>query len=373
MKKTISLLCIAILLFTLTACSKEDKVIVAIDNIGEVTLSSSEAIQNAKSLYDALDDSVKANVTNYEILEAAEKEYKRQAGLISDAINAVNNIGTVTAYSGDIINAAYDALTAAYDYDVEGGLEPMLETYRAAYDEYNRIIDEIIANAEDTINKANDLIDSEEYGEAGRLFAELAEAMPDEYVQSECARLAANALLLEARTQLQQGNVEHALEMINFGEKYVTEDELIDRIATYRAMFEALETAVVPENGEFLNHAIKAGRNTFEVSSPYGDALLKIESVEDPAVYDLVYIKAGEKAKFNIVNGEYKVKYTAGPVWYGEEYMFGPDATFYLYEDTIKPAGYTSGDYIHWHELSVELNTGFGEDYGGQNIDPAEF
>lgn len=373
MKKTISLLCVAILLFTLTACSKEDKVIEAIDNIGEVTLSSSEAIQNAKSLYEALDDSVKANITNYEILEAAEKEYKRQAGLISDAINAINNIGTVTAYSGDLINATYDALTAAYDYDVEGGLEPVLEIYRAAYDEYNRIIEEIIANAEDTINKANDLIDSEEYGEAGRLFAELAEAMPDEYVQSECARLAANALLLEARTQLQQGNIEAALEMIDLGENYVTEDDLIDRIATYRAMFKALETAVVPENGEFLEHTIQNGRNTVEVSSPYGDACLKIESVEDPTVYDLVYIKAGEKVKFNIVNGEYKLKYTAGPIWYSEEYMFGPDATFYLFDETVTTAGYTSGDYIHWNEVTLELTIGFGEDYGGQNIDPSEF
>lgn len=373
MKKTIPLLCAVILVFTLTACSKEDKVIAAIDNIGEVTLSSSEAIQNAKSLYEALDDSIKTNVTNYEILEAAEKEYKRQAGLISDAINAVNNIGTVTAYSGDIINAAYDALTAAYEYDVEGGLEPMLETYRAAYDEYNRIIEEIAANAEDTILKANDLIDAEEYGEAGRLFAELAEAIPDEYVQSECAKLAANALLLEARIQLQQGNVEAAIEVIDLGEKYVTETELIEKIATYRAMFEQLEAAVIPKNGEFLKHTIKNGRNTVEVASPYGDACLKIESVEDPTVYDLVYIKAGEKVKFNIVNGEYTLKYTAGPIWYGEEYMFGPDATFYLFDETVTTAGYTSGDYIHWNEVTLELKTGFGEDYGGQNIDPKEF
>lgn len=373
MKKVISLLSLVILMLVLSACSKEDNVIKAIDQIGPVTLSSSEAIQNAKKLYEELEESERANVTNYDILEAAEEEYKRQAGLISDAIKAVNNIGTVTAYSGDAISAAYDALMTAADYDVDGGLNDIVEVFQEACSEYERIAAEAVANVEATMAKADELVAAEKYGEAGKVFAELAELIPDEEAQMQCGILAANALMLEARNQLQNGDQPAALEAINLAEKYVTEPEFIEKIAIYRNMFEQMETAEVPENGKFLEHSIKAGRNTMEVSSPSGNACIKIESVEDPTVFDLVYIAEGQKVKFNIVNGEYTLKFTTGPIWYGEEYLFGPDATFYLFDETVKTAGYTSGDYVHWNEVTLELTVGFGEDTGYQNMDPSEF
>ena len=215
-------------------------------------------------------------------MEAAEEEYKRQAGLISDAIKSVNNIGTVTAYSGDAISAAYDALMAAADYDVDGGLNDIVEVFQEACSEYERIAAEAVANVEATMAKTDELVEAEKYGEAGKAFAELAELIPDEEAQMQCGILASNALMLEARNQLQSGNQPAALEAINLAEKYVTEPEFLEKIETYRAMFEQMETAEEPENGKFLEHSIKAGRNTMEVSSPSGNACIKIDLLKIP-------------------------------------------------------------------------------------------
>ena len=47
-------------------------VIDLINSIGEVTADSETVIASARSQYDALSDSTKANVTNYDVLVAAE-------------------------------------------------------------------------------------------------------------------------------------------------------------------------------------------------------------------------------------------------------------------------------------------------------------
>ena len=86
-----------------------------IDGIGEVTLSSSSTIKAARTAYDALTDDQKKQVTNYDVLEKAEKDLAdlKAADQVSKNIT---NIGTVTLESEDVIKearTAYDALTDA--------------------------------------------------------------------------------------------------------------------------------------------------------------------------------------------------------------------------------------------------------------------
>ena len=104
-----------------------------IEGIGNVTLASGDAIQAARKAYDALTETQKALVTNYETLTAAEKTY---ASLVADrdAAKAVTDLiaklGTVTLDSGDAIQAArkaYDALT-----DAQKALVTNYETLTAA-------------------------------------------------------------------------------------------------------------------------------------------------------------------------------------------------------------------------------------------------
>ena len=84
-----------------------------IDGIGEVTLSSSSTIKAARTAYDALTDDQKKQVTNYDVLEAAEKKLSDLQ--VENVKNKIDGIGEVTLSSSSIIKAArsaYNALTA---------------------------------------------------------------------------------------------------------------------------------------------------------------------------------------------------------------------------------------------------------------------
>lgn len=118
----------------------EDK----INAIGEVTYTSTSKIKIdlARAAYDALDDELKAGVSNYAVLTAAEARYAELKGDQEDAAAAapviakINAIGKVTINSKSLIEAAeaaYAELTESQkalvtNYDV-------LVAARAAYDE----------------------------------------------------------------------------------------------------------------------------------------------------------------------------------------------------------------------------------------------
>ena len=125
-----------------------------IDAIGEVTLDSGDAIDAARAAYDALTDTQKELVKNYEKLTAAEEAYTAlvdaaAAKAVDDLIDA---IGEVTADSGDAIKAAraaYDALT-----DTQKELVKNYEKLTAAEEAYTALVDAAAAKAVD------DLIDA---------------------------------------------------------------------------------------------------------------------------------------------------------------------------------------------------------------------
>ena len=118
--------------------SAADAVIELIDAIGTVTLSSGPAIEAARAAYDALTDTQKALVTNYDVLTAAEERLealKADKSAADTVIGLIDAIGTVTLSSGPAIEAAraaYDALTDAQkalvtNYDVLTAAEARLE------------------------------------------------------------------------------------------------------------------------------------------------------------------------------------------------------------------------------------------------------
>ena len=91
-----------------------------INAIGTVTPDSGDAIAAARSAYDALTDAQKEQVTNADVLTAAEARYT-DVGAIDGAEKAIDAIGEVTLTSGDAIaaaRAAYDALTDSQKAEV---------------------------------------------------------------------------------------------------------------------------------------------------------------------------------------------------------------------------------------------------------------
>ena len=122
-----------------------------IDAIGEVTLDSGDAIDAARTAYDKLPEAKKVLVDNYEKLTAAEEAYTAlvdaaAAKAVDDLIDA---IGEVTADSGDAIKAAraaYDALT-----DTQKELVKNYEKLTAAEEAYTALVDAAAAKAVDDL------------------------------------------------------------------------------------------------------------------------------------------------------------------------------------------------------------------------------
>ena len=89
-----------------------------INKIQTVSLNSETAINNARKLYDSANDTVKSKVSNYSVLENAEKTLKelkekeeqkkkeQEQAKANNVINLIIKIGTVTLKSGDAIEKA---------------------------------------------------------------------------------------------------------------------------------------------------------------------------------------------------------------------------------------------------------------------------
>lgn len=177
-----------------------------IDAIGEVTLESGDAIDAARTAYDKLPEAKKVLVDNYEKLTAAEKAYTAlvdaaAAKAVDDLIDA---IGEVTLESGDAIKAAraaYDALT-----DTQKELVKNYEELTAAEEAYTNLVDAAAAKAvDDLIDAIGEVtVDS---GDAITAAREAYDALTDaqkELVENYEKLLAAEELYKELTTTAAQ-------------------------------------------------------------------------------------------------------------------------------------------------------------------------
>ena len=146
-----------------------NNVIEKIDAIGQVTLESEEAIVAARAAYEALTETQKEQVTNYNVLTAAEARLAvlKPAKAVDDMIDA---IGEVTADSGEAVQAAraaYDALTDAQkaevkNYDVLTAAERRLANLQAILPVEDKIdaIGEVTLDSENAIQAARAAYDA---------------------------------------------------------------------------------------------------------------------------------------------------------------------------------------------------------------------
>ena len=371
-------LVLGILSFLLLYQSPAERTMEAIDAIGEVTMDSEEAILLAEEKLEALDPKQREKVTNQDVLRDARKEFNRQKQLIDDAIQAVNAIGEVTLDSGDVIYDARMAFEKAKDLDTRGLLDSARETLEAAEKEYNRQIND----QENILNLGLGEID----GAVSLILA----GNPDEahaniqYYMSKLTDLdkletfesaIVDAFTAEAENQHSSGNDWMALRILNETESYkshCSDSSLAASEALADSITKTLEKKR-PKNGDILARTSGYGRCSLKITAGGYDSCVKIELTDNPGKYGLFYIRANETFTVYLSDGTYRIKYTVGPIWYGQDIMFGPDATYVLLEDTISPNTYTSGGYIHWSTYTWTISAGYGSDWGYQNMDPSDF
>ena len=265
-----------------------------IDAIGEVTLESGDAIKAARAAYDALTDTQKELVKNYEKLTAAEEAYTAlvdaaAAKAVDDLIDA---IGEVTLESGDAIKAAraaYDALT-----DTQKELVKNYEKLLAAeelYEELTASAAAIAQKAAEEARKAQEEAEAaqkaaEEAVEAAKAAQEAAEAAAaragENNAAAEEARKAAEAAqaaaeAAQAKAEEAQKKAEEAKTGAEAARKAAEENNAAAAAEAAKAVSEALKAA--EEAGRSAQSATQAAQSAAQAA----ESMLKAQEAQAAA------------------------------------------------------------------------------------------
>ena len=265
-----------------------------IDAIGEVTLESGDAIKAARAAYDTLTDTQKELVKNYEKLTAAEEAYTAlvdaaAAKAVDDLIDA---IGEVTADSGDAIKAAraaYDALT-----DTQKELVKNYEKLLAAeelYEELTASAAAIAQKAAEEARKAQEEAEAaqkaaEEAVEAAKAAQEAAEAAAakagENNAAAEEARKAAEtaqaaAEAAQAKAEEAQKKAEEAKAGADAAQKAAEENNAAAAAEAAKAVAEAVKAA--EEAGRSAQSAAQAAQSAAQAA----DSMLKAQEAQAAA------------------------------------------------------------------------------------------
>ena len=265
-----------------------------IDAIGEVTLESGDAIKAARAAYDALTATQKELVKNYEKLTAAEEAYTAlvdaaAAKAVDDLIDA---IGEVTADSGDAIKAAraaYDALT-----DTQKELVKNYEKLLAAeelYEELTASAAAIAQKAAEEARKAQEEAEAaqkaaEEAVEAAKAAQEAAEAAAakagENNAAAEEARKAAEtaqaaAEAAQAKAEEAQKKAEEAKAGADAAQKAAEENNAAAAAEAAKAVAEAVKAA--EEAGRSAQSAAQAAQSAAQAA----DSMLKAQEAQAAA------------------------------------------------------------------------------------------
>ena len=265
-----------------------------IDAIGEVTLDSGDAIDAARTAYDKLPEAKKVLVDNYEKLTAAEEAYTAlvdaaAAKAVDDLIDA---IGEVTADSGDAIKAAraaYDALT-----DTQKELVKNYEKLLAAeelYEELTASAAAIAQKAAEEARKAQEEAEAaqkaaEEAVEAAKAAQEAAEAAAaragENNAAAEEARKAAEAAqaaaeAAQAKAEEAQKKAEEAKTGAEAARKAAEENNAAAAAEAAKAVSEALKAA--EEAGRSAQSATQAAQSAAQAA----ESMLKAQEAQAAA------------------------------------------------------------------------------------------
>ena len=366
---------ICMLLLTLTACQPQKKAVDAINSIGTVSLSSLEIIEYAESLYNALDVPNRVKVSNKNTLDRARAEYNRQDAIVKEAEQLIADIGEVTLSSGSVIEKAREAFNAAIEYDVVGRLTTAEKTLKNAEEKLVQLEKE----TETLLEDAQELFDKGKYLEAEKMIADVIDEYKTLGIAEEYGTLAVKALCQYSQKAYNSNNYANAMDSIMRATDYedCCEPSTYSQISKQLSNYANGMNKFKPKNEEVIDRTQPAGRNRLKVTAGNYDTLVKVELLDNPNKYIKVFVEANETATIYMQNGEYRIKYTCGPLWIDEYTMFGDFASFLEFPETMTMAGYTVTENLittqRWNVYTATLVDGYGHDFGNQNFDPDMF
>ncbi|MDD2601044.1 MAG: hypothetical protein PHO37_17775 [Kiritimatiellae bacterium] len=93
----------------------------------------------------------------------------------------------------------------------------------------------------------------------------------------------------------------------------------------------------MPYSGAIRTYTSAECAAPFEIKAAQGSHyLLKpVESYTGTPVID-VFVRSGSIVKIDVPLGTYEVRYACGDIWYGYEFLFGPETTYSKADKTSK-------------------------------------
>ena len=292
-----------------------------IDGIGEVTLSSSSTIKAARTAYDALTDDQKKQVTNYDVLEAAEKKLSDLQ--VENVKNKIDGIGEVTLSSSSTIKAArsaYNALTAdqkkqVTNYDVLQKAESELSDLQKADAVVTKIknIGKVTLKSESKIKEArtayNKLTDKQKtlvtnYDVLEKAEKDLADLKAADQVSKNITNI--GTVTLESEDAIKEART--AYDALTDAQKELVsnkdvlekaEKDFVDLKAADQVSKNITNIGTVTLESE---DAIKEARTAYDALTDAQKELVSNKDVLEKAEKDLADLKAADQVSKNITN-----------------------------------------------------------------------
>lgn len=317
----------------------------AISNLGAITIDSLEEIESAERVYTALPEKDRAKVSNYSKLLEAKSEYEKLSILLLQTSKAIDAI----PYPVDIefIQLVENA-RKLYDQAVCMGLDKKLTEYQESLEILESLY--FYDYAESLLSQATDFYANKNYQDAISLCDQIilnyeTHNYPAKVCASDCyAEMAA--------AEIKQNKLEEAWNLLKIADDNYTCSDIWN---TTNDNLEKSLRNIRPANGKKLSNTLKWGYGEFTVKAGDEDVCVKLESVNNPQQYLLLYVHAFNSATVQICDGEYIAKYTTGPNWFGNEKMFGNSASFAKADDTFSFETTRSGNTVSYTSISITI------------------
>lgn len=419
MKRKILAFILAGILLLLCGCGAVTEAEEAIAAMGEVTPESGEVIGEIQLLLDEMSGKQRRKVENLQEFKDKKNTYERMCDLLNEADRTISAIGTVTPDSGEQIEAArkaYDALKAenltayvAEDYPIlekaEEEYEAMTEVLTAARAAVKDLGGKVNLSSRSALSKAREAVEKAKDQNLKQYLEDeikTLDALEADFRELEAVHLYDMAIASFTTGNCSKGNEyltnlkstypthekAKAIEseavklLLAVAEKamadkrYKTVDDILDFCGlnysssclgsnTYQTLKTNLSSTLEklrPYNGQSMHNSIGGGWGKLKITaSPDRDALVRMESISDPNVYMVFYVRKGETTQVSVKDGTYCVKYCSGDTWYGDVEAFGVALEDYkilknglLSYITLETT--YSGSYVYYSVFSADLS-----------------
>ena len=181
---------------------------------------------------------------------------------------------------------------------------------------------------------------------------------------------ACTALTGMAEMQYNSGKLEECMNLLETISTTYNETE------ESAALLEKLENQLEsqrPKSGETFKNSTGWGHNEFTVAASDQDSYVKLENLTDPSKCVMFYVRKGEQATVKVRDGAYIAKYTTGKYWFGQEGMFGENASFVKADDIMEFTTPQSGSTTSYSIIEITLYQVAGGNLSTSMIDETAF